>query len=205
MSILGSALSVPVVTRWNSLYDAIHKLLLFKEKLNELSDELGLTSFSAGDFQYLESYKLLMEPIAQTLDFLQGEDNVKYGCMIPSLLSLGTKLRKLSKKPDILGNMCSIAVKLDERLRERFEAYFTLSPEVDMALVAAVLTPDVKMNWLRVIQKNKPDCTEEQISKRVIEVICKFFATDSSTFKPLQMPENNRNKFYDFNEDGKNI
>ncbi|XP_075147254.1 uncharacterized protein LOC142221422 [Haematobia irritans] len=107
-----------------------------------------------------------MEPIAQTLDFLQGEVNVKYGCIIPTLLSLSNKLLKLSRKPKVAGEIGSIAVQLEQQLRVRFKIYFTLVPEVNMAIAAVVLTPDVKMKWLRIIQKTSPDCTEEQISKR---------------------------------------
>lgn len=178
------------------------KLLQFKEKLNELADELTLPPFSGGDFQYLESYKVLMEPIAQTLDFLQGEANVKYGCIIPTLLSLSNKLLKLSRKPEVLGEISSIAVQLEQQLRVRFKLYFTLAPEVNMAIAAAVLTPNVKMKWLRVIQKTSPDCTEEQISKRVIEVICTLFKNGFS-YNATDVPNlNNDNSFYDFDDDG---
>lgn len=71
-----------------------------------------------------------------------------------------------------------------------------------MAIAAAVLTPNVKMKWLRVIQKTSPDCTEEQISKRVIEVICTLFKNGFS-YNATDVPNlNNDNSFYDFDDDG---
>lgn len=143
-----------------------------------------------------------MEPISQTLDFLQGEANVKYGCIIPALLSLSNKLLKLSRKPEVLSNVTSTAVQLEHQLRERFKLYFTLAPEVNMALAAAVLTPNVKMKWLRVIQKTSPDCTQEQISKRVIEVISTFFQNDSTCFETVVPQLDYESSFYDFNDEG---
>ena len=73
---LGSSLLLPVVTRWNSLFDAVQRLLCHQEKLNDLCDKLALPHFFPGDLQYLNMYKLLMEPNSTALDFFQGEKNM---------------------------------------------------------------------------------------------------------------------------------
>lgn len=161
---------VPVVTRWNSLYDAVKRLLAYKAKLNDLCQEFDLAKFTAGDFTYLEQYTLLLEPIANILDDLQEEVNVKYGCLLPSLLTLSNKLMKLSISEDI-PNLNSVAMMLDQKLRKRFEPYFTLAPSADIAIAGAVLTPDVKTDWIEALQDTLPDLTEESINNRVIKSI----------------------------------
>uniref|UniRef100_A0A034WVU3 Putative AC9 transposase n=1 Tax=Bactrocera dorsalis TaxID=27457 RepID=A0A034WVU3_BACDO len=117
---LGSNLVVPVVTRWNSLYDAVTKIIHHKSRLNILCEQLSLAPFSLSDVQYLESYKLLMTPIAQALDFLQGEQNVKFGLLLPVLITLSNKLQKLSKKEF---HLSSFAAKINLALWSRFEIF----------------------------------------------------------------------------------
>lgn len=172
VSTLGSSLVLPVITRWNSLYDAVVKLLQHKDVLNDLSEKLSLPSFTAGDIQYLESYKMLVEPIAETLDFLQGEKNIKFGFLLPAYMTLSNKLQKLSQNNEFALN--SMAVELDEKLRKRFSKYFDLAPEADTAVTAAILTPNVKLNWLSVLKRTSPNVTTEIIITRALECILKF-------------------------------
>lgn len=204
---LGSALLVPVVTRWNSLYDAVKRLLAYKAKLNDLCQEFDLAKFTAGDFTYLEQYTLLLEPIANILDDLQEEVNVKYGCLLPSLLTLSNKLMKLSISEDI-PNLNSVAMMLDQKLRKRFEPYFTLAPSADIAIAGAVLTPDVKTDWIEALQDTLPDLTEESINNRVIKSIREALTKNNHALeaisKRLGCPPRQRSK-YDFKRAGKNV
>lgn len=69
---LGGCLVVPVVTRWNSLYDAVVRLLQHKPKLDELCDKLSLPRFTSCELSYLDTYKLIVAPIAQSLDLCKA-------------------------------------------------------------------------------------------------------------------------------------
>ncbi|EFN74390.1 hypothetical protein EAG_08651, partial [Camponotus floridanus] len=69
---LGEALKRPVATRWNSLFDCFKQLLKF-----------------------LEEYVKCTEPIAEALDILQGEVDVSYGYLLPTIISAKNKLQKI--------------------------------------------------------------------------------------------------------------
>ncbi|XP_050339934.1 uncharacterized protein LOC126766125 isoform X3 [Bactrocera neohumeralis] len=181
---LGSSLVLPVVTRWNSLHDAVKKLLCYKEKLNNLCDKLTLPQFSARDIQYLEMYNLVMEPIAKALDFLQGESNINYGFLIPTLVTLSNRLHKLCRSQE-LQQLSSLILKMEQRLRERFQPYFMLKPEANIAIAATVLTQSIKMKWVKVLLKLNPELPEltvENITSRVLETLYRFYAKNCKTF-----------------------
>ncbi|XP_049310625.1 uncharacterized protein LOC125778135 [Bactrocera dorsalis] len=197
---LGSNLVVPVVTRWNSLYDAVTKIIHHKSRLNILCEQLSLAPFSLSDVQYLESYKLLMTPIAQALDFLQGEQNVKFELLLPVLITLSNKLQKLSKKEF---HLSSVAAKINLALWSRFEIFFTLSPEANIAITAAVLTPEVKMKWLPFLERSTTGINKEIVSRRVIQEICRF-AESSNLAIQNNLKSNDlkhSSSFFDFDDD----
>lgn len=126
------------------MFDSVYFLLKHKAKLGELCDALAVSRLTTSNLQYLEEYEKLMAPIASTLDFLQKEENHTFGCLIPSLMTLSTKLKKTAK----FGNLVFLkaaTTELEEKLKERFLPYFTLDAEADGALIAAVLSPNVKM------------------------------------------------------------
>jgi len=47
---------VPIITRWNSMCDAIQKVLLFKEKLTFVFVELKLAKLKNREWVFLEEY-----------------------------------------------------------------------------------------------------------------------------------------------------
>lgn len=204
MSTIGSSLVVPVVTRWNSLYHAVARLLHHKDVLNNLCEHLNLPTFSTSEIQYLESYKLLVEPIAEALDFLQGEQNIKFGYLLPAVMTLSNKLQKNGKKTEFV--LKSVSVELEIKLRRRFSKYFDLSPEADTAITAAILTPNVKLNWLPVLKRISCSATTETIVKRALESILKFavdknVATNTTSFRKPK----GEIDYFDFNETGISI
>ncbi|XP_067613299.1 uncharacterized protein [Eurosta solidaginis] len=169
---LGGCLVVPVGTRWNSLYDAVVRLLQHRPKLDELCDKLSLPRFTSCELSYLDTYKLIVAPIAQSLDFMQGEQSVGYGSLLPTIMTLSKKLIKIQQK--IEHPFSRIALELEEQLRQRFRAFFELNEEADLALAAAALTPNVKLSWLKILQKTSPQFTYERITERVIRIITDY-------------------------------
>jgi len=67
---------------------------------------------------YLEEYSQIMSPIAQTLDYLQREENLMFGCLIPSLVSLSVKFKKIAKGDFMY--LKTVAIDMEENLKKRF-------------------------------------------------------------------------------------
>lgn len=154
VTVLGESLITPVVTRWSSIYDAICCILSHKEKLPELCNRLALhnSCFSASDIQYMEEYRVLMTPIVSTIQFLQMESNLFYGCLIPALTSLAVKLKRVSDSTELI-DLKIVAIGLQEKLKDLFSKYFKLSEEANSAIIASVLCPNVKMRWFNALSK----------------------------------------------------
>lgn len=79
---------IPVITRWNSKYDATQKVLIHKKKLDILFDVLKLNKLKPSEWLFLEEYCLLLEPLSNSLDKLQGEKNSYLGYVAPTLIVL---------------------------------------------------------------------------------------------------------------------
>lgn len=97
ISILGSQLKYPVVTRWNSLYDSVRDLIKNKENLNKLCTKLETQIFHEKEIKYLEEFIELFKPIADGIDFLQQTEEMIYGYLLPTLATIRTKLLKIDK------------------------------------------------------------------------------------------------------------
>ncbi|XP_002002305.3 uncharacterized protein LOC6576314 [Drosophila mojavensis] len=166
-ALLGEALVCPSRNRWFSIYDSICCILLHKDKLGELCSQLALhnSCFSASDLQYLEEYRILMSPIATTIEFLRMESNLYYGCLIPALTSLCVKLKRVSDVLELI-DLKSLAFELQVELKQRFSNYIQLAAEANHAIIASVLCPGIKMRWLNVLAKLS---AHEQRSAREIQ------------------------------------
>lgn len=145
--ILGHTLSYPGITRWNSFFDSISELLKCKEHLPILYEQLDLKNqcLKETELIYLEEYAQVLEPIAQTLDILQGEAGIFFGYVVPSLINLQYKLEKLRSKD--LRYMNGVLDHVIRSLNERFKDFLTLTEKANYALIAAVTHPKFKMRW----------------------------------------------------------
>lgn len=195
---MGTSLIPPVVTRWNSMFDAVSRLLSHKEKLEDLCDKLGFKQnfkFSQTDIQYLEEYKVLMCPIAATLDFLQKENNLMYGYLIPSLVTLSVKLKKISVSNEV-SYLKSVAKQLEKILRERFSNYFNL--EEKTAVIASVLCPKIKMKWFNaLIQISSINYSANDIHKIVITEAIRHLGENGVNINHISELYN-QDEFFDF-------
>lgn len=91
-------LKVPNKTRWNALFDAltqIKKIFLQSQGIdmfNKIMDFCELTRFTQQEIQFISEYCDIMEPIATSLDFLQGEKAMYLGFTLPVLHALKKKM-----------------------------------------------------------------------------------------------------------------
>lgn len=151
-NVLGYALSKPGETRWNSLYDALKKILNIKEKNATLHKDLGLKNpIRDHEFDYIEEYLSCTKPIAEALDILQGENNIYYGILLPTLLIVRRKLQKLTKKTFVY---CTpLAEVYLASVEKRFEDFFNFStPQAENAVIASLSYPRFKNKWFSCIE-----------------------------------------------------
>lgn len=135
-------LTVPSVTRWNSEFRAITKLAgLPEEKLREICDKLDVPRLHPQESVFLKEYIEVLKPLAVATDILQGESKCYLGFLIPTLLSLKTKL--FEKMPHLLYNS-HIVTTISEAIEKRFGSVLA-SHEAKM--VTATL-PKFRLNWL---------------------------------------------------------
>lgn len=185
VTVLGGVLITPDATRWNSIYDAICCILAHKDKLPELCTRLALhnSCFSASDIQYMEEYRVLMTPITSTIEFLQMESNLFYGCLIPALTSLCVKLKRVSDSTELI-DLKNVAIGLQTKLKERFSKYVKLSEEANSAIIASVLCPSVKMRWFNALAKfSIHSRTADDIHKIIITEAVRHAKASENTYQ----------------------
>lgn len=143
---------VPVITRWNSMYDAAKKILFYKEKLVQVFEELKLNKLKTTEWLFLKEYCEVMEPLASALDKLQGEKRSYLGYVAPTILSIrllllnSTNIRVYCKPL----SLCII-----QNLEKRFDYLFNLTSSKSKAFILASIShPKFKMNWVPVRYKN---------------------------------------------------
>ncbi|KAL4127450.1 hypothetical protein QTP88_011621 [Uroleucon formosanum] len=118
-NVLGRYLITPNATRWNSFYDAIKCIVSNLNKIDEVFSITSLQPFSRPrETLFLIEYCKVMQPIAKSLDILQGDKHVfqRYmsssTCQISSALIPKFKLNWASSEEKI-----SIKEKLVETLK----------------------------------------------------------------------------------------
>jgi hypothetical protein len=135
----GKKLSVPCPTRWNSRFDAVQRLLEFRYQLGQICDILQVPKLKQPEIDFLSEYISVMEPLAVTLDQLQGDQNCFNGMLLPKLVQLRRQLNVYAGEQLIY---CTPLVKciltgLETRYNSMFN--FDLSvPEAKDAIFAEV-------------------------------------------------------------------
>lgn len=156
--ICGTRFIVPVLTRWNSTYNAVRKIIKEKSKINEVCEKLSLKKFKTSDLLFLEEYIKVLEPIAVALDNLQGEKNCFLGMVLPSLYSVKLRLNDINH----LTHCEPLKTKLLEGLEKRFSSFMNLQNlDAKDFILATVSHPRFKLNWLvSVSDSDRKICNE---------------------------------------------
>uniref|UniRef100_A0A3Q2WY69 HAT C-terminal dimerisation domain-containing protein n=1 Tax=Haplochromis burtoni TaxID=8153 RepID=A0A3Q2WY69_HAPBU len=132
-------LMVLTSTRWNSLYEAISRIITIPlNELNPLYVKLGIKCLNEREYQFLKEYCTVMKPLTVALDILQG-DECTYGALLPTLTSL------MSKTLALKDDLSRMTASLPDALKTRFDAVL----DSQEGLVAAATCPKFKLRWLR--------------------------------------------------------
>ncbi|XP_071575085.1 uncharacterized protein [Temnothorax nylanderi] len=87
---------VPVIARWNSQYDAVKKILAYKNKLNVVFEKLKLQKLKPNEIEFLEEFIMVIvgEPRRVNGDLLE-RDRLTYRRIPCTLLSISTIYKPL--------------------------------------------------------------------------------------------------------------
>lgn len=160
---LGTVLSIPCITRWNSKYDSMKKVFdCGISKINELIDRLNvdkidLTKFTNADWGVLNAYLMVMGPIARALDQLQGEAHASQGYIIPTLNSMRHHVSILNGSNLILNFKNTMLSAISERCSSIME----ISESNRDLVLAAISVPLFKTQFIM-------DDTSEEYARTIV-------------------------------------
>jgi hypothetical protein len=143
----GISFLIPVQTRWFSTYNAICRINELAEYLPRVCTALDIVKFKPCDLDFLKEYITVMEPLAVTLDKLQGEKHCFLGILVPELMKLRNKL--ITMRQIAVADPLRVAV-LDG-LNSRYSFYFDLNftdNGARAAMLAAISHPGYKLVWI---------------------------------------------------------
>jgi len=141
----GLGLKRPNVTRWNSVFFAVERLVrLIKdqgdEEFRKLCSKLEVPRFTAAEVKFLEEYLSVMKPVTQALNILQSEGKMFMGFLLPTISILREKLSNLQAT----ANTCiplvnAVLAGIDRRFAEIFGD--------KEGIAAAILHPQFRTTW----------------------------------------------------------
>jgi len=147
-NLLNVYLKTPNKTRWNATYDGLLQIknilssLNGMEKINQAMDFCEIQRFTTQEIKLIEEYCEVMAPLAESLDFLQGEDGMLMGYLLPTLYALEKKMTILEQKNL---QFCSPLVKtIKNSLKKRFSSVWNKKE----LIIASCLIPRFKLVWL---------------------------------------------------------
>ncbi|KAK1904276.1 Zinc finger BED domain containing protein 4 [Dissostichus eleginoides] len=179
-------LMVPTSTRWNSLYEAISRIITIPlNELNPLCVKLGIKCLNEREYQFLKEYCTVMKPLTVALDILQG-DECTYGALLPTLTSLMSKT--LALKDDLSRMTASLPDVIVKAIKTRFDAVL----DSQEGLLAAATCPKFKLRWLR-------DERRREHVKELLTTECRKAAPATDNANVSQLPASPAEMdFFDF-------
>lgn len=200
LDVLGCVLIVPVVTRWNSKFDAVEKSCRdeIKSKINFLIQRLTteikgashLQPVSNYDWKVLQQYVSVMRPVAVSLDRLQGEQNASQGFIIPTLITMKFRISEVAG-----GNLTETFKRLLlEAIAKRFDTYFHIMETNRELLLAAMTLPQFKSNFIE-------DSLDERRAREMLRDECVRLSSDDTRAldSMLHEPVDEEDFFISFN------
>ncbi|XP_036342324.1 uncharacterized protein LOC118751610 [Rhagoletis pomonella] len=118
---------------------------------------------------------------AEAVDFLQGDKEVVYGYLLPTLATISTKYNNLIRAGKLV-YFWQIISPLLEAVKERFKNFYELKEEVTLS----ALCPDVKLQWVYALDPINGDAKVAELSEKVRKIISRSAQTIPLTQLYLQ-------------------
>lgn len=136
---------IPVITRWNSFFDSIKKVTLYRLKMIVCFEQLNLCKLKVVEWNFLVEYIKVMEPLTIALDKLQGEKSCYLGYVAPTVITI----RNLLMEQNHLVYCASLSKAIIKGLEKRYAFIFNLKDSKSKPyILAAVSHPKFKMDWV---------------------------------------------------------
>lgn len=176
-------------------------LLDVKNFLPSLCTTLQIPKFNSSDLSYLEEYCSVMRPVAETIDFLQREEEMFFGYLLPAILSLRVKLENVKHECRIMQDEVQ---KLIDKLVERYSYIFNMTPEAKPLVIASSLHPDIKLKWVPMATSFNIPINVDAIKMIIQENIDNMINRGELNISCSPSSENyaNIDRFFGFSETG---
>ncbi|KAJ8352107.1 hypothetical protein SKAU_G00235830 [Synaphobranchus kaupii] len=133
---------VPRAALWSAEYRVVRKVLSLGDgEAQAACEQLGAEPLSAQEVLFLQEYVDVLQPLAYSLDFVQGERKCMLGYLLPTLLTLKTKLSEI--RPFV-----RFSAQLIDALLAGIDARFAGILASREAKMAAVTVPKLRLWWL---------------------------------------------------------
>ena len=155
----------PVPTRWNSLFDAIRRLLEFKDKLGIIFEIAEVQRLTAVEIEFLEDYVSAMKPVATALDKLQSETDYYFGFYAPTIYQTFRRLNGIITNSSGRRFTVPLAKALKQGVLTRFKEICELDLNTSASrhvILAAVTHPYFKLRWL-------PQSSHDDVKKLLLD------------------------------------
>lgn len=169
--ILGLSLLIPVVTRWNSKFDAYCRVMnLGLDKMNAYIEALKTNMNSAAhlskldkdDWTMINIYIKVMKPVATALDILQGEKDCGQGFILPCLVTMKQNLQSLTGGNVLKTCRDTMLTVIDKR----FKLFYKIDDSNKELILASISVPRFKTDFV----ERDIDCN---IMKEILIAECK--------------------------------
>ena len=141
---LGMSLIVPNETRWNSQYDAVDKIRTIattsESKLRAVFEKLSMAAFRPNELTFVSEFCAVMKPVATALDILQADKNCYVGFLLPTLISVRSKLQ------NVQGGV-KFTVPLVRAVLRGIEKRFGHCFDDNELVLAACTLPQFRLRW----------------------------------------------------------
>ena len=191
-AILGRSLILPNATRWNSLFDAIQRVLESKDKIVDVMRVSGVQNFTSTELELLDEYIQALQPVAFALDKLQGEKSFYFGYKIPVILQTKKRLMQIVdlKKKFATPLAKALLAGLEKRFKHELELSLT---ECSSATFASISFPYFKLRWI-------PHERQDVLKAAFIAEAKLIGVPGSSNYQTAQNAASAEDKFFDFQE-----
>jgi len=136
---------IPVITRWNSFFDSIKKVTVYRLKVIDCFEQLQLCKLRVAEWSFLVEYIKVMEPLTIALDKLQAEKSCYLGYVAPTIITIRHKLMEQNH----LVYCASLSKAIIKGLEKRYSFIFDLKgPKSKPYILATVSHPKFKMGWM---------------------------------------------------------
>ncbi|XP_025202226.1 uncharacterized protein LOC112599519 [Melanaphis sacchari] len=134
------------VTRWNSFFDSIKKIIHCRLKVIECFEQLKLSKLKVAEWNFLVEYIKVMEPLTIALDKLQGEKSCYLGYVAPTVITIR---HIILMEQNHLVYCASLSKAIIKGLEKRYSFIFDLKePKSKPYILTAVSHPKFKMDWM---------------------------------------------------------